>query len=147
MNEHRTASAVTMGTHRLWKSLWTGLGLSGDNAAKAVGADWGIWRNRSAVPSTSPATHLRRTAPVDLNSRSELGIHVLSPASTDPIATTFLYLNEKSTTQQAGRAVSTPGSLLCHTHSRDTRPAGSLKPAAAAAAADRTFIRRGGRFL
>ena len=145
MNKHRTASAVTMGTHRLWKSLWTGLGLSGDNAAKAVGADWGIRRNRLAVPSTSPAAHLRRTTPVDPNSGFELGIRVLSPASTDPIATTFLYLKEKSTTQQAGRAAGTSGSLLCHTHSRDTHPAASLKPAVLTA--DRTFIRRGGRFL
>ena len=145
MNKHRTASAVTMGTHRLWTSLWTGLGLSGDNAAKAVGADWGIWRNRPAVPSTSPAADPPRTAPVDQNFTSELGIRVLSPASTEPIATTFLYLKEKSTTQQAGGAVGMPGSLLCHTHSGNTHPADSLKPAAPAA--ERTFIRRGGRFL
>ena len=145
MNKHRTASAVTMGTHRLWKSLWTGLGLSGDNAAKAVGADWGTRWNRPAVPSTSPATRVRHTAPVDPHLRSELGIHLLSPASTDPIATTFLYLKEKSTTQQAGRGTGTPGSLLCHTHIGDTHPAGSLKPVARSP--ERTFIRRGGRFL
>ena len=145
MNKHRTASAVTMGTHRLWKSLWTGLGLSGDNAAKAVGADWGIQRNRLAVPSASPGARVCHTAPVDPHSRPELGIHPLSPASTDPIATTFLYLKEKSTTQQASRGLGPSGSLLCHTHSRDTHPAGSLKPAVLAA--ERTFIRRGGRFL
>ena len=143
MNKHRTASAVTMGTHRLWKSLWTGLGLSGDNAAKAVGADCGIRRNQPAVPSTSPATLVRRTAPVDPHSRSELGIQPLSPTSTDPIATTFLYLKEKSTTQQAGRGTGTPGSLLCDTHSRDTHPVASLKPVRSP---ERTFIRSGGRF-
>ena len=145
MNKHRTASAVTMGTHRLWKSLWTALGRTEDNAGKAVGSRWGIGGNRPAVPSASPGPASQGTATVDAHSGSELGRLRLSPASTDPIATTFLYLKEKSTTQQAGRGTGTPGSLLCRTHSGDTHPPGSLKPVVLAP--PHTFIRRGGRFL
>jgi hypothetical protein len=102
VNNHRTTLPVTFSTHRLWKGLWTALGLTGDNTSKAVGTVWGIQQNPAAIPSTSTATTVTDTATVDANSQAELRIYSLSPASTDPIATTFLYLTKEPTTHQAG---------------------------------------------
>jgi hypothetical protein len=147
VNKYRTAPAVTISTHRLWKSLWTALGRTEDNAAKAVGPRWGIRPEPSVIPRASTATGPARTASVDAHSAAELGKYTLSPASTDPIATTYLYLEEKSTTQQAGpdrsrgqacRRASRP------THRTDTHEAGSLKPLLAP---ERTFSRTEGSVL
>ena len=146
MNDHRTTPLVTFSTHRLWKGLWTALGLTGDNASKAVGTVWGIQRNPAAIPSTSTATTATDTATVDANSGAELQICSLSPASTDPIATTFLYLTKEPTTHQAG---------LGRTHqqascggSRPTR--GMRYPRArrleTSSCAERAFLRWGGSF-
>jgi hypothetical protein len=139
VNSHRTALSVTISTHRLWKSLWTALGRTEDNAAKAVGPGWGIRPGSPVIPRASTATGPARTASVDAHYRAELGECTLSPASTDPIATTYLYLEEKSTTQQAGpdrsrgqacRRASRP------TRGSDTHEAGSFKPLLAP---ERTF--------
>ena len=126
MNKHRTTPPVTFSTHRLWKGLWTALGLTGDNTPKAVGALWGVQRNPATVPSRSTATRVTDTATVDANSWAELRICSLSPASTDPIATTFFYLTkEQLRTRQARPA---PAKQACSDGPPPTR--GMRYPAA-----------------
>jgi hypothetical protein len=94
VNNHITVPPVTIGTHRLWTSLWTGLGRTEDNSRKTGGIRWKTGRQRPAVHSASPAAPYCHTASVDAHMASDLGIQELSPVSTDPMTTTYRYLTE-----------------------------------------------------
>src|SRR5262249_36904232 len=62
--EHISVAPVTVGTHRLWISLWTPLGWPADNAA-AAGGNGGMRRpGASCVHSPSPARPHPHTGPV-----------------------------------------------------------------------------------
>lgn len=104
MNDHITVLPVTIGTHRLWTSLWTGLGRTEDNSRKTGGIRWKTGRQRHAVHSASPAVAHCHTGSVDAHMASDLGSQVLSPVSTDPMTTTYRYLTECQLPSRAGTA-------------------------------------------
>ena len=104
MNKHITVPPVTIGTHRLWTSLWTGLGRTEDNSRKTGGIRWKTGRQRSAVHSASPAVPHCHTGYVDAHMAPDLGIQAFSPVSTDPMTTTYRYLTESQLPSRAGAA-------------------------------------------
>jgi hypothetical protein len=104
VNKHITVLPVTIGTHRLWTSLWTGLGRTEDNSRKTGGIRWKTGRQRHTVHSASPAVAHCHTGAVDAHIASDLGSQALSPVSTDPMTTTYRYLTECQLPSRAGTA-------------------------------------------
>jgi hypothetical protein len=93
----------TISAHRLWTTLWMFLGQPLDNSAWRVG-------NRQATNSCRRGTHTfalppgpEATATVGTGTRSGLRKAMFSPASTVPMTTTELYLNQLPSTKQAPR--------------------------------------------
>ena len=93
----------TISAHRLWTTLWIVLGQPLDNSAWLVG-------NRQATNSCRGGTHTaahpskaNSTAAVGTGTRSGLREAMFSPASTVPMTTTELYMNQLPSTKQAPR--------------------------------------------
>ena len=91
MSDHVSVTPVTIGTHRLWISLWTPLGWPADNVGGPGGNGaengWGA----TPVHSPSPARHRPRTGPVVTGTGRRLDYRPLSPASTVPTTATFFF--------------------------------------------------------
>src|SRR5215468_1851432 len=98
---HASAPPVTIGTHRLWISLWTRLGQYEDNTARPGGNHQASSGERAVVHSRPPAGNCRRTGPVTTQSNPGLGDSRLSPGSTAPTTTTNFFIT-KTQTQVAG---------------------------------------------
>ena len=103
----------TISAHRLWTTLWIVLGQPLDNSAWLVG-------NRQATNScrggTHTAAHLSKansTATVGTGTRSGLREAMFSPASTVPMTTTELYMNQLPSTKQAPRGPQCSQSPQC----------------------------------
>ena len=103
IGRHVAVTPVTIGTHRLWISLWTRLGQSEDNTARPGGNHQGYGGESAAVHSRPPDGHCRRTGPVATQSHPGLGESRLSPGSTAPTTTTNFFIT-KTQIQVAGRA-------------------------------------------
>ena len=116
MSRHVSAPPVTIGTHRLWISLWTRLGQDEDNTGSPGGNRETSGGERAAVHNCPPPGHCRPTGPVIAQSRAGLGQDRLSPASTDPMTTTFFFIT-KTQNQEAGGWPRNRSR-----HARDTRP-------------------------
>ena len=93
----------TISAHRLWTTLWMFLGQPLDNSAWLVG-------NRQATDSCRGGTHTaarpakaNATAAVGTETRCGLREAMFSPASTVPMTTTELYMNQLPSTKQAPR--------------------------------------------
>ena len=102
MSRHVSVPSVTIGTHRLWISLWTRLGQHEDNIREPGGNREATGGERTAVHSPSPAGHCSRTGPVTAERHPGLGGKHLSPGSTAPTTTTNLFF---TTTPTASRRV------------------------------------------
>jgi len=95
VSNHVSVPSVTIGTHRLWISLWTRLGQDEDNAGDP-GGNWQASGGESrAVHSPSPASHCPHTGLVVTGRRSGLRGSPLSPGSTAPTTTTNLLFTTK----------------------------------------------------
>ena len=108
----------TISAHRLWKTLWILLGQPLDNSAWPVG-------NRRATNSCRRGTHTaahppkaNATGTVGTGIRSGLREAMFSPASTVPMTTTELYMNQLPSTKQAPR-----GPQCSQSPQRTARPA------------------------
>jgi len=101
IGRHVSAPPVTMGTHRLWISLWTHLGQCEDNTARPGGNHQASSGERVVVHSRPPAGYCRRTGPVATQSDPGLGDSRLSPGSTAPTTTTNFFIT-KTQIQVAG---------------------------------------------
>jgi len=101
IGRHVSAPLVTIGTHRLWISLWTRLGQYEDNTARPGGNRQASSGERAVVHSRPPAGHCRRTGPVTTQSNPGLGDSRLSPGSTVPTTTTNFFIT-KTQIQVAG---------------------------------------------
>src|SRR6516162_7401522 len=96
-----SAPPVTIGTHRLWISLWIRLGQYEDNAARPGGNHQASSGERAIVHSHPPVGHCRRTGPVATQCHRGLGDSRLSPGSTAPTTTTNFFIT-KTQIQVAG---------------------------------------------
>jgi len=103
----------TISAHRLWTTLWIVLGQPLDNSAWLVG-------NRQATNSCRGGTHTaahpskaNSTATVGTGTRSGLREAMFSPASTVPMTTTELYMNQLPSTKQAPRGPQCSQSPQC----------------------------------
>ena len=117
MSRHVSAPPVTIGTHRLWISLWMRLGQYEDNTGSPGGNREASGGERMAVHNCPPPGHCRPTGPVVTQSHPGLGHDGLSPASTDPTTTTYFFITKTQNQEEGGW----PRSWSRHT--RDTRPA------------------------
>ena len=103
MNAPISVPRTTIGAHRLWTTLWTSLGQTEEN----VGCPGGNQLATGTMPAAfhSAATAFRRpaTAPVDTRNPRQLGRRQMSPGSTDPMTTTFIYFIDRPSTKQAPR--------------------------------------------
>ena len=95
MSRHVSVPSVTIGTHRLWISLWTRLGQDEDNIREPGGNRKASGGERAAVHSPSPAGHWPRTGPVTGKRHPGLRGKHLSPGSTDPTTTTNFFFTTK----------------------------------------------------
>src|SRR5206468_2990178 len=89
MSDHVSVPAVTIGTHRLWISLWTPLGWPADNVGGPGGNNQENGLGAVHVHSSSPICRRPRTGPVATGTGRRLGYRPLSPASTVPTTTTL----------------------------------------------------------
>jgi len=92
MTDHVSAPSVTIGTHRLWISLWTRLGQYEDNTGQTGGNQQASGGESGAVHSSPPAGPFPHTGPVATKSRAGLGDGRLSPGSTVPTTATNLFI-------------------------------------------------------
>ena len=106
----------TISAHRLWTTLWIVLGQPLDNSAWLVG-------NRQATNSCRGGTHTaahpskaNSTATVGTGTRSGLREAMFSPASTVPMTTTELYMNQLPSTKQAPRGPQCSQNPQCTAH-------------------------------
>jgi hypothetical protein len=118
-HDHRIRSDRPYSAHRLWMKLWTSLGRAADNSGQP-GGNAGVSGAQHLGVHSAATARTRATAPaVDEKCRADLAGPRMSPGSTDPMTTTFLYLADNPRTKQAGRG------------SRSERPAalpGSCRP-------------------
>ena len=112
MNGYITAPAATISAHRLWTNLWMRLGQAEDNPIRPGGNrpvnGWG----HPGMHSRGPEYRRPRTGPVDARIPAELRREQISPVSTDPMTTTFLFFADIPSTQQAVPAVKR--AVSCH---------------------------------
>ena len=102
MSNHVSVPSVTIGTHRLWISLWTRLGQDEDNTGDP-GGNWQASGGESrAIHSPSPASHCPHTGLVVTERRPGLHGSLLSPGSTVPTTATNFFF---TTTPNASRWV------------------------------------------
>ena len=94
MTDHVSVTPVTIGTHRLWISLWTPLGWPADNAGGPGGNGEENSLGAAGVHSPSPARRHSRTGLVATGTGRRLGYRPLSPGSTVPTTTTFCLISQ-----------------------------------------------------
>ena len=109
--DYRNRSDRAFSAHRLWMTLWMSLGQAADNSARPGGNSQVSCGRRAGVHT--PATGRPRAAavPVHAGSRRDLAGCELSPGSTDPMTTTFIYLSSNPRTKQASSCPDTGGSV------------------------------------
>src|SRR5262249_18049282 len=103
VGRHESAPPVTIGTHRLWISLWTHLGQCEDNTARPGGNRQASSGERTALHSRPPAGYCSRTGPVVTQCHPGLGDSRLSPGSTDPTTTTNSFITKTQAEVAGGR--------------------------------------------
>lgn len=97
------APRATIGAHRLWTTLWTGLGQLAENLSRPGGNPLATADAAAAFHSATTTAGRPATGPVDGHSRPHLGGRQVSPGSTDPMTTTFIYFIKRPSTKQARR--------------------------------------------
>jgi hypothetical protein len=102
VSNHISVPPVTIGTHRLWISLWTRLGQDEDNTGDPGGNWHASGGENRTVHSPSPASHCPHTGLVATERRPGLHGSRLSPGSTVPTTTTNFFF---TTTPNASRWV------------------------------------------
>ena len=106
--EHISVALVTVGTHRLWISLWTPLGWPADNAATA-GGNGGCTAPVAAASTARPRpAPIRHTGPVTRGTGPGLGHRPLSPGSTVPTTTTFFFIISSTIRYRTAQAAPLP---------------------------------------
>ena len=106
MNGYIAVPRATISAHRLWTNLWMRLGQAWDNPRKPGGNRQPNGSGQPGVHRTGAAAFRPATGAVDTRTRAGLLGRQISPASTDPMTTTFLYSNDIPSTKQAARAIS-----------------------------------------
>ena len=102
MSRHASVPSVTIGTHRLWISLWTRLGQHEDNTQGPGGNQQAYGGENAALHTASRDGHCPRTGSVVTESRPDQRGNHLSPGSTAPTTTTNYFF---TTTPHASRCV------------------------------------------
>ena len=100
-----SAPRTTIGAHRLWTTLWMSSGQSEENISHPGGKQLATAAAAAAFHSGTTAAGRQTTAPVDARSSHHLRRRRMSPASTDPMTTTFIYFTLRPSTKQARRLV------------------------------------------
>ena len=93
----------TISAHRLWTTLWMFLGQALDNSAWRVGNRQATNSCRRGIHTAAHPPKANATAAVGTETRSGLREAMFSPASTAPMTTTELYMNQLPSTKQAPR--------------------------------------------
>jgi hypothetical protein len=96
VSHHVLVRPVTIGTHRLWISLWTRLGQPEDNMGESEGIVRGNGGRMADVHTSSPARRRSPTGSVGSKTRPWLGVAGLSPASTVPTTATCCSFTKRS---------------------------------------------------
>ena len=109
--DYRNRSDRAFSAHRLWMTLWMSGGQAEDNDARPGGNSNMSCERRSGIHTAITARPRALAAPVDAKSRPDLAGRRLSPGSTDPMTTTFLYLSSNPRTKQAGSCPDPGGSV------------------------------------
>ena len=109
--DYRNRSDRAFSAHRLWMTLWMSLGQAADNSARPGGNSQMSCGRRAGVHTRATARPRAHGAPVDAGSRPDLAVGQMSPGSTDPMTTTFLYLSSNPRTKQASSCPDTGGSV------------------------------------
>ena len=109
--DYRKRSDRAFSAHRLWMTLWMSLGQAAENCARPGG-------NSNMSCGRQPGVHTAVTGrpratdqAVDSESRRDLAGCGISPGSTDPMTTTFLYLTDNPRTKQASSCPDPGGSV------------------------------------
>ena len=103
MNGDISMARPTISAHRLWTTLWMFLGQPLDNCAWLVGNHEANGSDRSGTHTAARTPWPKATAHVGTGTRAGLREAMFSPASTAPMTTTELYLNQLPSTKQATR--------------------------------------------
>ena len=109
--DYRNRSDRAFSAHRLWMTLWMSLGQAEDNDARPGGNSNMSCERRSGVHTAVTARPRALAATVDAETRHDLAGRRLSPGSTDPMTTTFLYLSSNPRTKQASSCPDPGGSV------------------------------------
>ena len=113
-----TVPGTTIGAHRLWTTLWTDLGQPEENLSLPGGNQLAsrVWPG--PLHSAVTAAGRPATGPVDTRKAAQLRKCQMSPASTDPMTTTFLYFTQIPSTKQAQRREASAAGPLIGTTAR-----------------------------
>jgi hypothetical protein len=109
--DYRNRSDRAFSAHRLWMNLWTSLGQPADNCARPGGNSQMSCGRRPGVHTAVTARPRALNVAVDGESRRDLAGRALSPGSTDPMTTTFIYLSSNPRTKQASSCPDPGGSV------------------------------------
>lgn len=105
MNGYIPAPRATISAHRLWTNLWMRLGQAEDNHIRPGGNRLANDGRHAGIHSRHAAGRPHGTASVDARTLAEQQQRLISPVSTDPMTTTFVYYAEIPSTKQATSAV------------------------------------------
>ena len=90
MMEHIPAPGTQISAHRLWTTLWKDLGQPEENISYPGGNQQATGEQPEAFHTAATGTSRPATGPVDSLTATTLQERRMSPASTDPMTTTFL---------------------------------------------------------